>query len=96
MTGTDKHPQDPAAAAEPDAPLAETGAADRHAPAGPDAGKPAAKRNPAKVIALGVIVLLVVLVVWYALSDRMAPSSSRGVVSAHVVQIAPQIGRAHV
>lgn len=48
-------------------------------------------RNPAKSIAIGVVLLLVVLVVLYALSDRMAPTSSRGVVSAHVVQIAPRV-----
>lgn len=34
-----------------------------------------------------VVISLLVLVVVYALSDRMAPSSSRGIVSAHVVQI---------
>ena len=49
------------------------------------------KRNPAKSITLGMIVLLLVMVVLYALSDRMAPSSSRGVVSANVVQIAPRV-----
>ena len=48
-------------------------------------------RNPAKTITIGIIVLLIVLVVIYALSDRMAPSSSRGVVSANVVQIAPRV-----
>ncbi|MDR5902543.1 MULTISPECIES: HlyD family secretion protein [Halomonas] len=37
------------------------------------------------------LVLLVALVALYALSDRLAPSSSRGSVSAHVVQIAPRV-----
>ncbi|HSH27476.1 MAG TPA: HlyD family secretion protein, partial [Wenzhouxiangella sp.] len=49
-------------------------------------------RNPAAPIAIGIILLLLALVVYYALSDRLAPSSSRGTVSAQVVQIAPQIG----
>ena len=50
-----------------------------------------AKRNPAGPIAIGVILLLVAIVVLYALSDRMAPASGRGIVSAHVVQIAPRV-----
>lgn len=49
------------------------------------------RRNPAGKIALIVGVLLVALVVLYALSDRMAPASSRGIVSANVVQIAPRV-----
>ncbi|WP_226781031.1 HlyD family secretion protein [Oceaniglobus trochenteri] len=57
-------------------------------------------RNPAMKIALIVVVLLLVLTVLYALSDRMAPSTSRGIVSAHVVQIAPRVSgevtRVHV
>ncbi|MCX7568172.1 HlyD family secretion protein [Sulfitobacter sp. F26169L] len=48
-------------------------------------------RNPAKGIAVIVIVALLVLTVIYALSDRLTPSSSRGVVSAHVVQIAARV-----
>lgn len=48
-------------------------------------------RNPAKTIAVGVVVLLIVLAITYALSDRLAPSSSRGFVSAHVVQVAPRV-----
>lgn len=48
-------------------------------------------RNPARAITVGVVLLLLVLVVFYALSDRMAPASSRGVVSANVVQIAPRV-----
>ncbi|TNF19770.1 MAG: HlyD family secretion protein [Rhodobacteraceae bacterium] len=47
--------------------------------------------NPAPKVAIAVIVLLLVLVVVYALTDRSAPSSSRGIVSAHVVQIAPRV-----
>ena len=58
-------------------------------------GRPA-PRNPAKLIAVVVVVLLLVLAVLYALSDRMAPSSSRGIVSAQVVQVAPpRVGRGH-
>ncbi|EKE45256.1 hypothetical protein OCGS_0346 [Oceaniovalibus guishaninsula JLT2003] len=37
------------------------------------------------------LVLLAVLAVLYALTDRLAPASSRGIVSAHVVQIAPRV-----
>ncbi|WP_298450994.1 HlyD family secretion protein [uncultured Marinobacter sp.] len=48
-------------------------------------------KNPAKTIAIGVVLLLIILAVTYALSDRLAPSSSRGFVSAHVVQIAPRV-----
>lgn len=51
----------------------------------------AAPSSPAKLIALVVVVLLIVLTVLYALTDRMAPASSRGIVSAHVVQIAPRV-----
>src|SRR5699024_1405803 len=54
--------------------------------------EPAEARNPAAPIAIGIILLLLALVVYYALSDRLAPSSSRGTVSAQVVQIAPRIG----
>ncbi|MEO5829544.1 MAG: HlyD family secretion protein [Rhodanobacter sp.] len=55
----------------------------------PAVGK--AKGNPAKSITVGMIVLLLVMAFVYALSDRMAPSSARGVVSANVVQIAPRV-----
>jgi len=48
--------------------------------------------NPARPVALGVVVLLIVLVAGYILLDRHAPSSNRGVVSAAVVRIAPRIG----
>ncbi|TDT77982.1 multidrug resistance efflux pump [Litoreibacter halocynthiae] len=50
-----------------------------------------AAKNPAAKIATIVIVLLLAMVVLYAMTDRMAPSSSRGIVSAHVVQIAPRV-----
>lgn len=49
------------------------------------------RRSPAKKITIAVIALLVVIAAFYALSDRMAPSSSRGGVSANVVQIAPRV-----
>jgi multidrug resistance efflux pump len=48
-------------------------------------------RHPTTKITTGVVLLLLALVVLYALSDRTTPSSSRGVVSANVVQIAPRI-----
>lgn len=55
----------------------------------PSTAQPAPQST--KPVAIGVVVLLVVLTVLYALSDRLAPSSSRGIVSAHVVQIAPRV-----
>ena len=58
---------------------------------GPVPGPPA-RRNPAGLIAIVVVLLLIVLVVLYALTDRMAPSSSRGIVAASVVQVAPRVG----
>ena len=48
-------------------------------------------KNPARPIALLVILALIALVVLYALTDRLAPATSRGIVSAHVVQIAPRV-----
>ena len=57
----------------------------------PEAIPDAPPRNAAKPIAIGVVVLLIVMAALYALFDRMAPMSSRGIVSAHVVQIAPRV-----
>jgi len=48
-------------------------------------------KNPAGKIAVIVVALLLAMVALYTLMDRMAPSSSRGIVSAHVVQIAPRV-----
>ncbi len=56
-----------------------------------DAPDQTQRRNPAGKVAILVVLILIVFVVVYALSDRMAPSSSRGIVSAHVVQIAPRV-----
>lgn len=56
-----------------------------------ETGAPSSSGNPAVRIAAVVVVLLVAGVALYALNDRMAPSSTRGSVSAHVVQIAPRI-----
>lgn len=50
------------------------------------------RKNPARSITAWVVLLLIALAVIYALSDRMAPSSSRGIVAANVVQIAPRVG----
>lgn len=54
-----------------------------------EAKTPAA--NPAKIIALVVIVVVIGLAALYALGDRLAPTSSRGIVSANVVQVAPRV-----
>lgn len=48
-------------------------------------------KGSAKGVAIGVVVVLVVLVVLYALTDRLTPGTSRGIVSAQVVQIAPRV-----
>jgi len=48
-------------------------------------------RNPAKPIAIGAVLLMILLAIGYALLDRLAPSTDRGVVSASVVQIAPRV-----
>lgn len=52
---------------------------------------PRNRGNPAKKIAALLVVVLAVLVGWYAVSDRLAPHSSRGTVSAYVAQIAPRV-----
>lgn len=49
------------------------------------------RANPAKKITLSVVVLLVFFAFLYALNDKYAPSSSRGFVSAHVVQMSPRV-----
>ena len=56
-----------------------------------DSGSKATGKNPARSITAWVVILLIVLTLIYALSDRMAPSSSRGIVAANVVQIAPRV-----
>ncbi|ABG33072.1 HlyD family secretion protein [Roseobacter denitrificans] len=48
-------------------------------------------KNPAGRIGLAVVAILIFLVGFYALTDRLAPSSARGIVTAHVVQIAPRV-----
>nr|WP_298250995.1 HlyD family secretion protein [uncultured Halomonas sp.] len=53
--------------------------------------KPNKTGSPARIITLLVLALLIMFVVIYALSDRLAPSSSRGIVSAHVARIAPRV-----
>ena len=61
--------------------------------------KPSGPRG-ALLVATGVAVALLVLTILYALLDRNAPSSSRGMVSAQLVQIAPRVSgeviRVHV
>lgn len=52
---------------------------------------PGNRGNPAKKIAALLVVVLAVFVSWYAVSDRLAPYSSRGTVSAYVAQIAPRV-----
>jgi multidrug resistance efflux pump len=47
--------------------------------------------NPARKIALFVILIVVLLVSWYSATDRLVPYSSRGAVAAYVAQIAPRV-----
>jgi multidrug resistance efflux pump len=48
-------------------------------------------RNPAKPFAVVIVVVTLLIAGWYAAADRYAPSTSRGVVSANVVQIAARV-----
>lgn len=57
----------------------------------PDFPDQTQRHNPAGKVAIIALLILLVLVVLYALGDRMAPSSSRGIVSAHVVEVAPRV-----
>lgn len=50
-----------------------------------------ARRNPAKPFGVVIVLVIVLIAGWYAASDRYAPSTSKGVVSADVVQIAPRV-----
>tara|TARA_R110002124_G_scaffold55076_1_gene155950 strand:+ start:2318 stop:3445 length:1128 start_codon:yes stop_codon:yes gene_type:complete len=47
--------------------------------------------NPAKPFALVILLVTALIAGWYAASDRHAPSTSRAVVSANVVQIAARV-----
>lgn len=64
------------------------------APAAPaPKAEPARKpRNPAKPVAFLVLLGLIGVSAWYVMSDRLAPYSSRGAVTALVSQIAPRVG----
>ena len=55
--------------------------------------RPPEKRagNPALKVAILVVVVIVGLVAWYAVTDRAAPYSSRGTVSAYVAELAPRV-----
>lgn len=47
--------------------------------------------NPAKKIGAVFLLLLIVIVAWYAVTDRTAPYTGRASVSAYVAQIAPRV-----
>lgn len=47
--------------------------------------------NPARIYGLLAIILLVLCGFYYVASDRSAPWSARGIVSAHVIQIGPRV-----
>lgn len=48
-------------------------------------------RDPTRLIAIGAVLLLALLVGWYALADRWTPNSSNGSTAAYVAQIAPRV-----
>ena len=56
-----------------------------------DTTTPAKGPDSARIIAIGVVLLLVLIAALYAVMDRSVPSSARGIVSAYVVQIAPRV-----
>ena len=57
-----------------------------------DAPRPVSvKRDPVRLTGLLVVFGLLLIAVWYALSDRYAPSTTRGIVSANVIQIASRV-----
>ncbi|WP_225972867.1 HlyD family secretion protein [Paracoccus jeotgali] len=59
--------------------------------AAPDAEAQSAAKSSARRVGLIVIILLVLLVAFYAMADRATPSTSRGIVSANLAQIAPRV-----
>lgn len=50
-----------------------------------------ARSNPAKKVAFWVLIVIVLLVGWYAATDRLAPSSSSGAVSGYLAQLTPRV-----
>ena len=66
-------------------PLAQYEPAEKAAPKEPVAA------NPAKKIGAVFLLLLIVIVAWYAVTDRTAPYTGRASVSAYVAQIAPRV-----
>jgi len=52
---------------------------------------PAPSRNLARFAPLGVLVVLVLLVAWYAMADRWTPYSGTGAVAGYVAQVAPRV-----
>ena len=57
----------------------------------PDTTPSAPRSNPARRLAVLILALLIGIAGWYALADRHAPGTSRAVISANVVQIAPRV-----
>ena len=54
-------------------------------------GKAGRKRPPARKIARILVVFLLLLLGWYVATDRLAPSSSGGAVTAFTTQISPRV-----
>lgn len=59
----------------------------------PDPAPPTAqpRRNPAAYVTMGVLLLLVLLVGWYAAADRWTPYSGTGAVAGYVERVAPRV-----
>ena len=59
--------------------------------AGSGAAEKASATNPARRMGVLIVSFLLGILVWYALADRFAPSTSRGQVSANVLQVSPRV-----
>lgn len=61
------------------------------APAAEADTAPKRKRPPAKAIARILVVFLLLLLGWYVATDRLAPSTSSGAVTAFTTQVSPRV-----
>lgn len=50
-----------------------------------------ARRNSALILSAVIVALALVIVGWNAISDKFAPSTQRGTITAQVIQIAPRV-----
>lgn len=52
---------------------------------------PPTRKNPARKVALLIILMLGLITAWYATTDRLAPYTPRGAVAAYIAEIAPRV-----